>query len=159
MACMILTGILHTNSKSIFPLNDDNYDKPTGSGNAQGLLNHRSRVTHKCIDNVTLIGSHNGLSPGQRQAIIWASAGILLIGPLGSNFNEISIKIHIDSFKKMHLKMLSGKWRPFCLGLNGLIVGSGQRHLNPLWPSVQIHICSIQPRWHPNKCKKSSSAP
>ena len=40
--------------------------------------------------------------------------GILLIGPLGTNFSEISIEIHILAFKKMHLKMSSGKWRPFC---------------------------------------------
>ena len=29
--------------------------------------------------------------------------------PLGTNFNEILIKIHTFSFKKMHLKMSSGK--------------------------------------------------
>ena len=40
------------------------------------------------------IVSDNGLSPGQRQAIIWTNAGILLIGPLRSNFNEILIEIH-----------------------------------------------------------------
>ena len=33
--------------------------------------------------NLTLIGSDNGLSPGRRQAIIWANATVLLIGPLG----------------------------------------------------------------------------
>ena len=47
----------------------------------------------------------------------WTHAGILLIGPLGTNFSEILIEIHILSFKKMHLKMSAGKWRPFCLGL------------------------------------------
>ena len=62
---------------------------------------------------LTIIGSDNGLSPGRRKAIIWTNAGILLIQPLGTNFSEISIKIHIFSFKKMHLKMLSGKWQPF----------------------------------------------
>ena len=46
--------------------------------------------------------------------------GILLIEPLGTNFSEISIEIHTFSFKEMHLKMSSGKWRPFCLGLNVL---------------------------------------
>ena len=56
----------------------------------------------------------------RRQAIIWTNAGISLIGPLGTNFSEILIWIHIFSVKKMHLKMLSGKWRPFCLGLNVL---------------------------------------
>ena len=38
-----------------------------------------------------IIGSDNGLSPGRRQAIIWTNAGILLIGPLGTNFIEILI--------------------------------------------------------------------
>ena len=55
---------------------------------------------------------------GRRQAIIWTNAGILLIGPLGTNFNEIVIKIYTFLFKKMHLKIQSGKWQPFCLGLN-----------------------------------------
>ena len=54
------------------------------------------------------------------QAIIWTNAGILLIGPLGTNFSEIVIEIYIFSFKEMHLKMSSGKWHPFCLGLNVL---------------------------------------
>ena len=58
--------------------------------------------------------------PVQPQAIIWTNAGILLIGPLGTHFCEILIKIHTFSFKKMYLKMLSGKWRLFCLGLSML---------------------------------------
>ena len=77
-------------------------------------------MTHICASIVTIIGSDNGLSPGRRQAIIWTNAGILLIGPLGTNFNEIVIEIHTFSFKKIHFKMSSGKWRPFCLGLNVL---------------------------------------
>ena len=51
------------------------------------------------------IGSDNGLSPGQRQAIIWTNAGILLIGPLGTNFSEIFMEIYTFSVKKMHWKM------------------------------------------------------
>ena len=78
------------------------------------------RETHICVGKLTIIGSDNGLSPGRRQAIIWTNAGILLIGPLGTNFNEILIEIHTFSFMKMHLKMSSAKWRPFCLGLNVL---------------------------------------
>ena len=35
-----------------------------------------------CVGNLTIIGLNNGLSPGQRQAIIWTKAGILLNGPL-----------------------------------------------------------------------------
>ena len=84
-------------------------------------LTHWGRVTHICVDNLTIIGSDNGLSPGRRQAIIWTNAGILLIGPLGTNFSEIWIEIQIFSFRIMYLKMSSAKWRPFCLGLNVLI--------------------------------------
>ena len=58
-----------------------------------------------CISKLTIIGSDNGLSPSQRQAIIRTNAGILLIGP---NFNEILIEIHIFSFKKIHSKMENG---------------------------------------------------
>ena len=55
-----------------------------------------------------------------RQAIIWTNDGILLIEPLGTNFSETLIAIHTFPFKKIHLKMSSGKWRPSCLGLNVL---------------------------------------
>ena len=34
---------------------------------------------------------------------------------MGTNISEILIEIHMISFKKMHLKMSSGKWRPFCI--------------------------------------------
>ena len=78
-------------------------------------------MTHICVGNITIIGSDNGLSPGCGQAIIWTNVGILLIGPLWINFNEILIENRTFSFKKIHLKMSSVKWRPFCLGLNVLI--------------------------------------
>ena len=84
------------------------------------LLTYWGRVTHICVGNLTFIGSDNGLSPGRRQAIIWTSAGILLIGPLGTNFSEILIGIQTFSFTKMHLKMSSAKLRPFCRGLSVL---------------------------------------
>ena len=83
------------------------------------------RVTHICVSNLTTIGSDNGLSPCWRQAIIWTNAG--------TNFSEILIKIHTFSFKQMHLKMLSGKWQTFCLGLNVL------KHFNVLGPCPLRH--------------------
>ena len=83
-------------------------------------LTHWGRVMHVCVSNLTIIVSDNGLSPGRCQAIIWTNARMLLIGPLGTNLNEILLQIHIFSFKKIHFKMSSGKWRPFCLGLNVL---------------------------------------
>ena len=51
----------------------------------------------------------------------WTNAGILLIGHLGTHFSEILFEIYMFSFKKVHLKTSSAKWRPFCLGLNVLI--------------------------------------
>ena len=95
------------------------------------FLIHWGRLTHICIGKRTIFGSDNGLPPGRRQAIIWTSAGILLIGPLGTNFSEILTGIQTFSFKKMHLKM-SGKWCPFCLGLNVITVWAIMRpvHIN-----------------------------
>ena len=84
-------------------------------------LTHWGQVTNICAGNLTIIGSDNGLSPEWRQAIIWTNAGILSIGPLGTKFNEISMKIQTFPLKKMHFKMSSAKWRPFYVGLNGLI--------------------------------------
>ena len=52
------------------------------------------------------------------------NAGILLIGPLGTNFSKILIEILTFSLKKMHLKMSSAKWRSFCLGPNVLIANN-----------------------------------
>ena len=71
-------------------------------------LTHWGRVTHICVSKLTIIGSDNGLSPGRRQAIIWTNDGIVLIGPLRTNFSEILIEIYTFSFKKMHFKMSSG---------------------------------------------------
>ena len=48
-------------------------------------------MMHICISGLSIIDSDNGLSPGQHHAIIWANAGILLIGPFGTNFSEILI--------------------------------------------------------------------
>ena len=104
------------------------YSKPSGQNVSRTLnrtwqqcLTHWGRVTHICVSKLTIIGPDNGLSPGWRQAIIWTNAGILLIRPLGTNFNEILIEIYTSSLTIMHLKMSSRKWRPFCLGLNVLI--------------------------------------
>ena len=86
--------------------------------NSPSLLTHWGRATHICVSKQTIIGSYNGLSPGRRQAIIWANAGTLLIIPWGTKFSEILIGIQTFSFKKINLKMSFAKWRPFCRGLN-----------------------------------------
>ena len=96
------------------------------------VLTRWGRVTHICASKLTIIVPDNGLSPGRRQAIIWTNAGILLIGPLETNFSDIFIEIHTFSFKEMHLKMSSAKWRKFCLGLNMLSVRGHKlgKHIN-----------------------------
>ena len=81
-------------------------------------LTHWGQVTHIGVNKLTITGSDNGLSPDRRQAIIWTNAGILLIRTLGTNFSEIESEIDAFLSKEMHLKMSSGKWRPFCLVLN-----------------------------------------
>ena len=63
-------------------------------------LTHWGRVTHICVSKLAIIVSDNGLSPGRRQAIIRTNARILLIRPLGTNFNEMLIEIVTFSFMK-----------------------------------------------------------
>ena len=92
-------------------------------------------MTHKCVSNLTIIGSDNGLAPRRHQTIIWTNDGMLFIGPLGTNFSEIFIRIQTFSFKKMHLKMSSAKWLPFCLGLNVL---NNLKSTLPLQPFFRI---------------------
>ena len=103
------------------------------------VLNHWGLVMHICICNLTIIASDNGMLPVRRQAIIRTNAGILLSGTLGTNVSEILIQICTFSFKNMHLKMSSGKWQPFCLGLNVLIVLIG---LNVLW-CISCSLCCL----------------
>ena len=69
------------------------------------MLTHWGRVTHICVGNLTIIVSYNGLSPDRCQVIIWAIAGIVLIGSLDTYFSEMLNEIHTFSFKKMQLKM------------------------------------------------------
>ena len=127
------------------------------------ILTHWGRVMHICISKITIIGSDNGLSPGRRQAIIWTNVGILLIGPLGTNVSEILIAIYAFSLKKVHWKMSSGKWRPFCFGRNVLIEALGVRFKllasggmetrlsycvqNLLYITLLIYICGSNGNW------------
>ena len=94
-------------------------------------------MTHICVGKLTIIDSDNGLSPKGRQAIIWTNAGILLIGPLGTNSSQIVIGIQTFSFKKMHLKVSSAKRRLFCLGLN--VLTDTKRAIST--SSHMLHIC------------------
>ena len=112
------------------------------------VLTHWGRVMHICVSKLTIIGSDNGLSPDRRQAIIWTNAGLLLIGPIGTNFSEILIGIQTFSFKKMHLNMSSAKWRPFCLSLNVLT-----DEYFVLFPDGVVSTSPLSPRFNPKRIK------
>ena len=65
----------------------------------------RPSDAYMCVGILTIFGSDNGLSSERRQAIIWTSVEILLIGPMETNFSEILFGIQTFSFKKIYLKM------------------------------------------------------
>ena len=81
-------------------------------------LTHPPLLSHICVS----IGSDNGLSPVQRQAITWTNACLLSNGPLGTNLSEIRTKIQNFLFKKMHFNMSPAKRRPLCPGRDELIL-------------------------------------
>ena len=79
-------------------------------------------MTLVCVSKLAIIRPDNGLSPGWRLDVMGNNAGVL--------FMRILSEIHSFSFKKMHLNILSAKWRPCCLGLNILI------HRTPPWGNI-----------------------
>ena len=120
------------------------------------------RATHICVGNLTIIGSVNGLSPGRRQAIIWANAVILSIGPLGTNFGEILIKIIPFSFKKMRSKVSSGKRRPswdYYLGILSCNEVLSMTHLKVGQIKSMGALSSNEPQWLDIKTGYQDSCP
>ena len=109
-------------------------------------------MTHICVGKLTIICSDNRLAPGRRQAIIWTNAGILLIRTIGTSFSEILIEIRTFSFKKIRLRLSSGTWRSFCLGLSALtrlIPGRAGRSLNHI--IYKVHRGTSLPSDHYHK--------
>ena len=145
--CMVLWGFVLSGSRGSSQCNILAYLPIfvafTDCNNHTGvsILTHWGRVTHICVSKLTSIGSDNGLSPVPRQATIWTTAGILLIWTLGTNSSEILNAIHTFSFTKMHLKMLSAKWRLFRLGLNKLMN-------YPFYDTPQYSACHLHVSLH-----------
>ena len=102
------------------------------------------------VGKLTIIGSENGLAPSRRQATIWTSVGILLFGPLGTNFSEILVVIQTFLFKKMHLKMSSAKWRPLCHAWPQCAEHTRVRVFTFFVSVEQTHITN--PTMHQTKC-------
>ena len=67
---------------------------------------HWGQMTQICIRLPSLV-----------QIIIWTNAGIFLIGPLGTNFNEFLVKIHQFSLKKNAFKDIVWKMAAILSGL------------------------------------------
>ena len=101
-------------------------------------------MTHKYVSKQTIIGSDNGLLPGQHQAIIWTSAGILLNGTLETKFSEILSKIYTFLLRKMHFENVIWKMAAIFLGLN--VLKSKQ---SDWWDVPLVFICiDIDPVGH-----------
>ena len=122
--CCFVWLWFHYQTINVVPLslssnNPSWYHICTATFHSPGLdsLTHWGRVMHICVSKLTIIGSDNGLSPPNHYLNEWWN---IVIGPLGTNFSEILSEINTFSFKKMHLKTSSVKWRPFCLGFNVL---------------------------------------
>ena len=117
-------------------------------------ITHWGRVTHICVNKITIIGSDNGVSPDRRQAIIWTNAGILLIGPLGTNFSVVwkmsSILSRSQCDNGSHMQ---GEW--MCVvydawGLLGLFAWGSRFGVLMLWTCLSVCSSVCGRRWsHP----------
>ena len=86
----------------------------------KGNLTHWGRQTHVCVSKLTTTGSDNGLFDCA----------------IGNKHQWNLNKNIIFSFKKLHLKMSSAKWPPFCLGLNML-----NTHSKATTPAMAPLLC------------------
>ena len=102
------------------------------------MFKRNRRPSDACVGKPTVIGSDNGLLPSRRQTIIWTNAGILLIGPLGTNFGEIWIEINIFIQENAFENVVCETAAIFCLGLDVLIF----THTDILSDRLQSCTCS-----------------
>ena len=95
------------------------------------FLTHLPRVLHICVKYIS-IGSDNGLSPVQHQAIIWTNAGLLPIRPLGINFYQTSkLFIHENTSENVACKMAAILSREGWVNLS-LFQGLGGVSITPM---------------------------
>ena len=78
-------------------------------------LTHCGRVTHICVGELDQHWFRQWLVACQAPSHYLNQSCWFSIGRLGTNFSEIQIEINF-SFMKMHLKVSSAKWRPYCPG-------------------------------------------
>ena len=96
-------------------------------------------MTHICVSKLTIIISDNGLVPG------WFVNR--------TNFNAILIKIHTLLYKKIHLKIYSGKRRKFCLGFKLLRVLRLHKISNRNTRNTKKHDAKWNLKLNHSKCR------
>ena len=80
------------------------------------FLTHWGRLVHIWISKLSIIGSYNGLLPGQHQAIIWTNPGILLIWTPETNLKQKSyIFIQENAFENVISEIATMSSRPQCV--------------------------------------------
>ena len=104
-------------------------------------------------EKYTYSGTHN---------IIWTNAALLVIGTLGTNFNESINKMQIFTFKKIHFKMSSAKCklaviltRPQCIKTYSMLTSFdiNFRAMKSLctknvWLTCEAYFAKCQKAWH-----------
>ena len=107
---------------------------------------------HICNSKLTIIGSDNGLSPGQHQVIIWTSARILLIAPFTNklqwNLNQnTKLFINENALENVVRKMAAILSQPRCVNSPCLPHGG---------ISIQYLIASFMgPTWGPSRADRN----
>ena len=86
------------------------------------------------------IGLGSGLLLAQHHTIIWTYPALLPFESSGINFSEIFIKIQSFPLKKMHLKMSSATWWPFCPGLHLLMKHQNGFHASGLLEKLTLWL-------------------
>ena len=82
-------------------------------------LTHWGQVMHICVIKLTIIGSDNGLSPGQRHAIIWTNDVIFVNWILGSKLQwNLNRNLYIFIDENVVWKMVAILPRPQCVKLS-----------------------------------------
>ena len=95
------------------------FSRNLGSALDKSWLNEAGWCTYASVKYAN-IGSDKGLLPDWHQTIIWTNNHLLPSGPSGIKAKVISFKTWKCLFKKIHLKMSSVTWQPFCPSLTVL---------------------------------------
>ena len=97
------------------------------------ILTHFPLVPHICVRELGQYWFRWWLVAYSASSHYWNQCWVIVNWTLSTNFNEIWIEIQHFSFMKMHLKISSAKWRPFCPGSEELML-----RMSPLLTSLLV---------------------